>query len=70
MEEIIKLPLHEEVISMSDLYTLGVFQDAFHYGRRRAMTSQAFYRINSDYPKDSGPEPLQIGLFIGWNTLS
>ena len=52
MEKVIQLPIQEEVISVNDFYTAGIFQDESIMEGRRAMVLQGFYRIDSDYPKD------------------
>ena len=52
VEKVIQLPIQEDVISVNDLYTAGIFQDESIMEVRRAMASQDFYRIDSDYPKD------------------
>ena len=36
VEKVIQLPIQEEIISMNDLYTAGIFPDESHYRREKS----------------------------------
>lgn len=50
--EVIQLPVQDKSGLRDDLSTAGIFWDESLYGMGKAMASQDFDRIDSNYPND------------------